>query len=42
LECDEERLSLLKEAEEIPKMDKSTMTEDEIMASEERLREVID
>ena len=42
LECDEERLSLLKEAEDIPKMDKSTMTEDEIMASEERLKEVID
>lgn len=42
LSCDTERLSLLQENEDIPKMDKSTMTEDEIIESEERMREVID
>ena len=40
LSCDEERLSLLKEAEDIPNMDTSKMTEEDIMESEARLVEV--
>ena len=40
LSCDEERLSLLKEAEDIPNMDTSKMTEEDIMESEARLLEV--
>lgn len=42
LACDTERLELLQEQKDIPNMDRSKMTEDEIFASEERLKEVIE
>ena len=42
LACDVERLALMKEAEEIPLLDKSAMSEEDKMEKEERLKEVIE
>lgn len=40
LECDTERTRLLKEAEDIPKIDKQNLPEDEKIELEEKLKDV--
>lgn len=42
LACDTERTSLLKEAEEIPKIDKTNMSEEEKVELEEKLKDVLE
>jgi len=42
LACDEERTALLKEADDIPNIDKTKLPEEEKIAVEERLKEVIE
>merc|ERR1719454_202927 len=42
LMCDTERTKLLKEAEEIPKMDKTNMPEEEKIELEEKLKDVLE